>query len=73
MQALLDKVMGFVSGAGGRTTYAALLEQVDYPERAGLYNALRLGKSQGVLRKFVSKNQETGEMETVVEALPVSE
>lgn len=73
MDALLTKVMGFVNQAGGRITYPQLLEQVDYPERAMLYNALRLGKSKGVLRKFVSRNAETGEMETVVEALPVPE
>lgn len=53
MDELLDLLIEVVGANGGVMEYPAMLEQVPGEQRSRIPNALRLGKSEGTLRKRI--------------------
>lgn len=70
MDAVLNQIVTFVQAQGGSATYAQIIEALPFESRSKAYNALRLGKKQGVLRKFVRVDDTTKAADTIVELLP---
>lgn len=69
VDAVLNEISSFVQAQGGKATYEAIVQALPYEMRAKAYNALRVGKSQGVLKKYLGRMDENSPMTTIVELI----
>lgn len=68
MNELLNDVLATIPNAGDKVDYEALQSQIEPVQHRRLYDALRLGKQNGVLRKYVGQ-AEDGSMKVFIERL----
>lgn len=57
MDELVTQLSTTVQGNGGSMEWSALVDSVPYEKRAGIPNALKIAKKQGVLKRQLSRDE----------------
>jgi hypothetical protein len=65
MLEILEAILQTLSANGGAMEYADLLEATPFEHRSRLYDALRYGKSTGVLTKSLIRNEDGSHNHTI--------
>lgn len=67
MEGLQEKIVNFVRDAGGVTGWKPMVDSLAYPERQRALATVRGLQADGILKRVIKRNPNTGKMDLTIE------